>query len=127
MSDRIQYIILLSSLAVIALIFQLVRKNKLLEQYSILWFISAIFLLIFAINRNLLDKMASFLGIYYAPSVLLVIIFFFGFLLFLHFSIIISKLTNNCKDLAQELAILRNHIEVLESRDKSAENTIADK
>jgi len=116
MNDRIQLIAILVSLVIAGTIFQLIRKKKLLEQYSLLWFFSAIVLMIFSVWRGLLDKMAGAMGIYYAPSALLVIIIFCGFLLFLDFSIVISKLTNQSKDLAQEVAILHNKLEKLENR-----------
>ncbi len=114
MNNRIQFIAILISLAIALIIFQLIRKKKLLEQYSLLWFFSSIVLLIFSLWRDLLDKMAGMLGIYYAPSVLLVIVIFCGFLLFLDFSLVISRLTNQSKDLAQEVAILKNKLENLE-------------
>ena len=116
MNDRIQFIAILISLIIAGTIFQLIRKKKLLEQYSLLWFFSAIVLLIFSVWRDLLDKMAGAMGIYYAPSALLVIVIFCGFLLFLNFSLVISKLTNQSKSLAQEIALLQNKLEKLEGK-----------
>jgi len=121
MNDRIQLIAILVSLIIAGTIFQLIRKKKLLEQYSLLWFFSAIVLLIFSVWRDLLDRMAGAMGIYYAPSALLVIVIFCGFLLFLNFSLVISKLTNQSKDLAQEIALLQNKLEKLENKTLQAE------
>lgn len=111
MNDRIQLFAILGSLFIAVAIFQLIRKKKLLEQYSLLWFFSSIVLIIFSIWRTLVDRLAELLGIYYAPSVLLLIVIFCGSLLFLNFSIVISRLSNQTKDLAQEVAILRHKLE----------------
>jgi len=107
---KIQLVSIVVSILITASIFQLIRKRKLLERYSLLWFGSAIILLLFSIWRDLLEKLALMLGVEYAPSVLLVVIIFCGFVLSLHFSVVISKLTEQNKILAQELAILKYDI-----------------
>jgi len=110
MNLRIQIFAVIGSLLVAGLVFELIRKKKLLEQYSLLWFFSSLILFVLSIWRDLLEKAADFLGVYYAPTALFIIMIFCGMVLFLHFSIVISKLTEQNKTLAQELALLKANI-----------------
>lgn len=115
---RIQIISVIASLIIAGFIFELIRKRKMMEKYSLWWFASAIALLVFSFWRDLLDKLAFLLGVEYAPSVLLVVILFCGFIIALHFTVVISKLTEQNKILAQELALLRNEVHTLKSASK---------
>ena len=110
MQARIQFFAIAGSLAIAIFIFELIRKRKLQERYSLLWFSSAIILIILSIWRDLLEKTAAFLGVYYAPSALFIIAAFFGMLLALHFTIVISKLSDQNKILAQELSLLKEEL-----------------
>jgi hypothetical protein len=110
MSIRIQIFAVCGSLAIAAFIFELVRKRKLLEKYSLLWFGAAMVLVVLSLWRDLLEKTAAFLGVYYAPSALFIIAAFFAMLMFLHFTVVISRLTEQNKTLAQELGILREEL-----------------
>ncbi len=111
MNQRIQIFAVIGSLLITGLVFELIRKKKLLEQYSLLWFFLSLILFVLSIWRYLLEKMADFLGIYSAPTALYIVIIFCGIVLFLHFSIVISKLTEQNKILAQELALLQANID----------------
>ncbi|MDZ7374232.1 MAG: DUF2304 domain-containing protein [candidate division KSB1 bacterium] len=116
MNARIQLFAVAGALLVMALIFELIRKRKLLEEYSLLWFVAAVALLILAIWRDLLEILARVMGIYYAPSALFLIALFFGVVLFLHFTLVISKLTRRTTRLTQEIGLLRAELEELRAR-----------
>ncbi len=113
MSTRIQFFAITGSLLIALFIFELIRKRKLQEKYSILWFFSAIVLILLSIWRDLLERTAHFLGVYYAPSALFIIAAFCGMLLALHFTIVISQLSEQNRILAQELGILRSEFDAL--------------
>jgi|YelNatPaOPRAMG01_1025707.scaffolds.fasta_scaffold00043_76 hypothetical protein len=113
MNSRIQFFAVAGALLAVALIFELIRKRKLLEQYSLLWFAAAIVLVVLAVWRDLLEIIARILGVYYAPSALFLIALFFGVVLFLHFTLVISKLTRHTARLAQEISLLRAEVEEL--------------
>ncbi len=110
---RIQIISIIVSIIIAGFIFELIRKRKLMERYSLLWFASSILLIVFSFWRGLLEILAKILGVDYAPSVLLILILFCGFIISLHFSVVVSKLTEQNKILAQDLAILRNELKAL--------------
>lgn len=111
-------IAVLSSFLVIITVVILIRRGKLLERYAILWLAASIVLLFFSIFRPLIDVVASALGFYYAPSFLFLAGFVFLMLILLHFSVVISSLTQKNKALAQGLGILKRKLEETEGRGK---------
>jgi len=113
--DRIQLLLIVLSIIFIIFIFELNRNRKLSVQYSIIWFFAGLLLLIFSIFRHLFEKIAYFLGIHYAPSLIFPIVIFVILIIGIHFSIIISKLSYENKILTQELGILKNKIEEIEN------------
>jgi hypothetical protein len=87
-------------------VLELVRRRALLERYALVWMGSALALLLLAAWSGLLTEVASAIGIIYPPSALFVIAFGFVLFLLLHFSVAVSKLTDQTKVLAQRLALL---------------------
>jgi hypothetical protein len=85
-----------------------------MERYALLWLFSAAVLLGLASWRSALEDVASSIGIYYAPSALFVIAFGFILVLLLHFSLVISRLADQNKLLAQRLSILAQRVDELE-------------
>jgi hypothetical protein len=110
MQNRVQIVSILVGLALLAVIFHLIRKNKLQEKYSLLWIASALLLLALAVWRDGLALFARWVGIFYAPSALFLVALFCGVAIALHFSIVVSDLTRQNKMLAQEVAILREAV-----------------
>lgn len=100
-------------------IIELIRRGRLKEKYSLLWLFAGTILLIFSSSRSLLEYVSSLVGIYYPPSFLFLLAFLFLLLITLHFSSVISGLSEKSKQLAQELALLRQEIE--ECTDRSEE------
>lgn len=113
MNMRIQIIAIAGSLVIAGFIFELIRKRKLLERYSLLWFGSALVMVILSIWRGLLDKAAALMGVYYAPSALFIVALGCGVVLFVHFTIVISGLSEQNKVLAQEVGLLREELACL--------------
>ena len=109
--ERIQIFAILASAAICIGIVELVRKKKLMERYSLIWIFSGIILITLSLWRNLLEELADFLGIYYAPTALFIVLAFCGLGLLVHFSIAISKLTEQNKILAQEMALLKSELQ----------------
>jgi hypothetical protein len=106
MEFRIQLVAVASSLLLLVVVFELVRRKRLLERYALLWLLSAFILLLLSAWRDLLEHVASAIGIHYAPSALFVIAFGFVLLLLLHFSLVVSRLADQSKVLAQRVALL---------------------
>ena len=113
MDARIQVLAVAVSLLVIALVVSLIRRRRLREEYSLIWLIGGLVLLVFSIWRGLLDIIARLVGVYYAPAVLLLVAIFFGGLAFLHFSVVISSQAEQQKNMAQEIALLKEKVRKL--------------
>jgi len=113
MNTALQIASLLTSVIAILLVIQLVRRRSLREDYALLWLGGGLVLLVFSLKKDLLDQLAIIVGIAYAPSLLLLGAIVLGFLLSMHFSVALSRLAEQNKRLAQELALLRLSVEKL--------------
>jgi hypothetical protein len=109
----------LISLALLLVVLELVRRRRLREKYALLWILTAIVLLVLSVWRGLVDSIALSLGISYGPIVIVAIGALFILVVLLHYSTVISALTDRTVTLAQELAILQGRVESLERRDPS--------
>ena len=111
MNTEIQVISILASIGVTLVVAELIRRKRLREEYSLLFFGASLILIVIAIRRDLLERTAKAIGIAYPPSLLLLAAILVGFLLSLHFSISLSKLAEQNKRLAQEVALLNARLE----------------
>ncbi len=105
--DLLKILAVAGSGAVLVVVVELVRRGKLKERYSLLWLLAGGILLLLSSSRYLLESISHLVGIYYPPSFLFLLAFFFLLLITLHFSVVISGLSEKNKKLAQELALLR--------------------
>lgn len=119
MNSEIQLVAIGGSLLMMWLVFSLIRQRKLREEYALLWFAAGLVLLVFSFWRGLLDRVAGWLGVAYPPSVLLLGVIVFGFLLAMHYSVSLSRLAEQNKRLSQELALLRRQLEQLDNHPPS--------
>ena len=104
------------SVTLLVVVVELVRRRKLREEYSVLWIVTAIGLLLLAWQYRLLTVFQQLFGIVEPQFAL-----FFGAMLFLvlialQFSVRLSKLTYRNKFLTQRVALLHQEIEELRSR-----------
>jgi hypothetical protein len=106
MDVRIQIVAIGAAVCLILMLLELVRRRSLLERYALLWLASAFILLALAIWRGLLEEVAELVGVAYPPNALFLIAFGFVLVLLLHFSIAVSRLSDQTKVLAQRLALL---------------------
>ena len=106
MEVRIQVVAIVASGGMLLVILELVRRRRLLERYAILWLFSALVLLGLAIWKGVLSELARAVGIIYPPNALFLIAFGFVLVLLLHFSLAVSRLTDQSKVLAQRVSLL---------------------
>lgn len=104
---RQMIVALMIAVSIFFVILELVRERKLREEYSWLWLLTGAVLVIFTLWYDLLVKITHLIGAVAPTSTL----FFFGLIFLMlvcvQFSIRISKLTTQMKNLSQELAILK--------------------
>jgi hypothetical protein len=103
---RVQIVAILVTILLFALVIELVRRRRLVERYALLWMSAAFALLILAIWRDLLEIGSDFLGIAVPANALFLVAFAVIFVLLLHFSVASSRLGDETKILAQEVARL---------------------
>jgi hypothetical protein len=113
MESRIQIVAIVVTAGLFAIVFELVRRRRLMERYALLWLFSSATLLALAVWRGLLETIASAVGIFYPPSALFVIAFGFILVMLLHFSLSTSRLADQNKVLAQRLALLQQRMDEL--------------
>ncbi len=108
--DLIKIIAVLGSGSVLIVVIEMIRRGRLKEKYALLWLFAGAVLLVLSVSRGLLEYVSFLVGIYYPPSFLFLLAFLFLLLITLHFSSVISGLSEKNKQLAQELALLRQEI-----------------
>ena len=119
MGSRIQIVAILAAGGLFLIVFELVRRRRLMERYALLWMFSTAILLALAVWKPLLDRVAVAIGIFYAPSALFAVALGFILVMLLHFSLVISRLADQSKVLAQRIGLLQERIDVLE-RERTA-------
>jgi len=116
-----QILSIITSVAIILLLIELVKTRRLEEKYSLLWFGIFFVFLLFSLWRKLLDYLASLIGVDYPPAAIFLIMIISAYLLLLHFSVVISKLTKRNKDLSQEIGLLNLKIKELTENKRMGE------
>ena len=106
MELRIQILAIVASGALLLLVLEMVRRKAFLERYALLWLLSAIVMLALSIWGGALEQLAQLIGIAYPPNALFLVAFGFVLILLLHFSLAVSKLSDQTKILAQRLALV---------------------
>ena len=124
---QVEIIAILGTIFLLGLILEMVRRRQVAENYALLWLLTAVALLILSLWRELLDVLASLMGIFYPPAALFVIGFGFFLLIMLQFSVIITKLSRKNKDLAQHVGILNWKLNEQEKKIIELANNIAQK
>jgi hypothetical protein len=114
MNPQVQIVAIAGSVAVMAIVFELIRRRRLREEYAILWFLGGLALIGVSLWRASLEWAAQLLGVAYPPSVLLLAVIGLGFLVAIHFSISLTRLSEQNTRIAQELALLRLRFETLQ-------------
>jgi hypothetical protein len=119
MSDRVTLVALVGALVVLFVVLELVRRRKLQERYSMLWIATALALFVLAIWSSALQTLSDAVGIAYPPTTLFVAAGGFFLLMLLHYSTVLSRLSEQNIRLAQQVALME---ERLSARDDEVES-----
>ncbi len=115
MTDRVQIVAVAGSVALLLLILELVRRRRLAEEYSALWIVSALVLIGISLRRDALDFAARWLGVYYPPAVLMLMLVAIISIASLSFSVILSRQQRQIDRLIEENAIMAAELRDLRS------------
>jgi len=108
---RIQILAIIGSVFLVLFIFELIRRRRLREEFSILWLGMGLIFLVVSLFRKLLDKFSYLVGIGYPPAALFLLLIVGLTVILIHFSVAISELKEANKKLAQELGLLKKEFE----------------
>jgi len=99
------------SVLLVVFIVELVRRRKLREEYSWLWLSLSLAMFVLALWPGLLDFVTGLIGAVLTTSTLFFFALVFLVLINIQFSVEISSLRSQVKNLAQQLALLRQSTE----------------
>jgi hypothetical protein len=102
---------ILVAVFLLILIFELIRRRKLREEYSLLWILCAASVLVLILWYDLLLFLTKLIGAIVPTTTLFIFTLLSLFLIALHFCVKISELTDKLIKLTQELAILKAELE----------------
>ena len=114
----VQVFAALASVALLGVVIELIRARKLRERYALLWLATAGVILVFAVWRSGLHQLSGALGIAYPPNALFALAMLFVIVLLLHYSTVISKLSDRSTTLTQRLALMEERLRELEGQPK---------
>jgi hypothetical protein len=99
------------SLLLVLGVFELIRSRRLRERYALLWLVTGIVLVVLSAWRGGLNTIAGWVGVRgYPPAVLFAVGLMFVILVLLHYSTVISRLSDQNVILAQRLALLESRL-----------------
>lgn len=109
--QKIQLVSIAFSFAFLAYVLWQIKKGKLREEYAFVWIVSTIGLTVFSVWSNGLFGLADLLGVEVPLNLLFAGAIFLILVYLLHLSLAVSRLQTQNKELAQELALLKEKLE----------------
>ena len=102
----------IASLVLLLVVFELIRSRRLRERYALLWLLTGVVLLVLSAWRGGLNTIARWVGVEtYPPAILFAVASLFILAVLLHYSTVISKLSDQNSILAQRLALLESRLD----------------
>jgi hypothetical protein len=114
---RVSIAAAIAAAILLLVVFELIRSRRLQERYALLWLLTGVVIFILAVWRSLLGSVSDLVGIAYPPSALFILAAFFILMVLLHYSTVISRLSEQNTTLAQRLALLEHKLERTRARD----------
>jgi hypothetical protein len=106
---RLKVFVIIMGVGIFLGILELVRRRKLREEYSFIWLFAGFVFVILAMDNGILVWISQVVEIAIPVNTLFFLALMFVMLLLLYFSLRISALTTQVKNLAQQLALLQSH------------------
>lgn len=104
------FVLVIAVLVALTVIFY-VRRWRLKEQYSLLWLVLAVGMVVSTAAPGLVEWFAGRLNVFYAPSILFFLALAVVAVMLFHYSLEISRLSDQNRELAQEMGLLRARLE----------------
>lgn len=114
MSTMLRYFSMLAVTGYFCLIIHLLKREKFLLRYGILWLMSGLIMLLIVIFPSLLFYFTEFLGIRVASNALFAICIFLVIMMLVFLTTVVTELTDRIKKMAQKTAIIEKRMQDLE-------------
>jgi len=102
---------IVASVLIMFLVVELVRRRKLREEYSWLWLLTGGVIILLVAWYDLLIFITHLIGAVAPTTTLFIFGLLFLMLISLHYSIQISKLSHQVKEMAQQLTLLKGRVD----------------
>lgn len=109
-SGRLTLVAGAAVVAVLCVVIELIRRRQLQERYALLWIVTGVVMLVLAVWRGALYALADAAGVAYPPSALYMVAGLFVLAVLLHYSTVLSRLSDQNKTLAQKVALLEQEL-----------------
>ena len=110
-SLRTSILATIASVVLLLVVFELIRSRRLRERYALLWLATGLVLVALSLWRGGLNTIARWVGVSsYPPAILFAVGLLFVILVLLHYSTVISRLSDQNTTLAQRLALLESRM-----------------
>ena len=101
----------IASFVLLLVVFELIRSRRLRERYALLWILTGFVLLALSLWRTGLNTIAGWFGVHsYPPAIIFAVGALFILVVLLHYSTVISRLSDQNTILAQRLALLEQQL-----------------
>jgi cell division protein FtsW (lipid II flippase) len=109
---KVSIVASVASVVLLLVVFELIRSRRLRERYALLWLLTGTVLLVLSAWRGGLNTIARWVGVEtYPPAILFAVASFFILAVLLHYSTVISSLSDQNSILAQRIALLEARLD----------------
>ncbi len=105
-SSKLQVVMLIAIIVYFGILIMLLKRNRLLLKYTLLWFASGIAMLVMTLFPGILTWLANLVGVYTPVNMLFAVLCFCGIMLMVALTSIVSAQNEKIKRLVQQVAIL---------------------
>lgn len=113
---KVSVVATIASLLLLGVVLELIRSRRLRERYALLWVLTGVVLVVLSAWRGGLNTIAGWFGVEtYPPAVLFAVSLLFVLAVLLHYSTVLSKVSDENVILAQRVALLELEINELRS------------
>jgi hypothetical protein len=116
MTTRAHLLTAIAGVLIAFFILRLVGRQQLRSKYALLWLVTGVLVLPFALFPGLIESISDWLGVAYAPTTMLVFAIGFLLLIVVHLSRELSQVETNLRSVAEDLALLRARVEASAER-----------
>lgn len=123
---RLRAALLLAVAVFFIIVLSLLKRKRLALKYTLLWFFTAVALLILAIFPQILMVVANLVGIQTGMNTLYVFLIAFIMMILMSITSIVSVQTERIRKLAEANALLERRVRELEAQHSQADETDPD-